>query len=292
MTLFDHPTVQSVSNALKRIPGARALLQTNTWRSLRHRVALLTDERRHFTFTRFLRLPTQFEALTGPVLDFLAPAGTARPLEIVAVGCSIGAEQYSVASVLTTRRPGLQFTIRASDVDPEVIARARGARYVAKDVFANQDIPRDFVAATFDQVDGAYVVKPNIARRVSFEIADVLDPGLAQRLGTADVVLAQNLLYNFRPRAARRAFENICTLLRPRGALFIDGMDLGMRQRLTRRAGLVPLEYKIQEIHEDARRERAKSWPWHYWGLEPFDASRRDWAYRYAMVFLKDGPRG
>jgi len=220
------------------------------------------------------------------VLEHVAPAGT-RSLDIVAVGCSIGAAPYSVASVLTQRRPELQFTIRASDIDPAVIAHARSARYKATGVFANPEIPTAFVEATFDRIDEDYVVKPAIGRRVSFEVQDALDPGLVKRVGSADIVFAQNLLYNFTPPVAKRLFANLLTLLRPRSALLIDGMDLGMRERLTYRAGLVPVDAFLQETHDAARRERAASWPWHYYGLEPFDGSRRHARWRYATVFLK-----
>jgi hypothetical protein len=28
-----------------------------------------------------------------------------------------------------------------------------------------------------------------------------------------------------------------------------------------------------------------RDWPWHYWGLEPFNKNRRDLKFRYASVF-------
>lgn len=247
------------------------------------------DRRQNFPFTRFLRLPTQFAALAGPVREALAPAGDSRPLEIVVLGCSIGAEPYSIASVLTARCPRLQFRIRASDLDPASIAHARLGRYAAEGVFATATISPQFVRETFDALDGgrSYVVKPEIARRVTFEIADVTDPDLPGRFGNADIVYLQNLLINLPSRIARTAFRNACRLLAPRAALFVDGMPVGLRQRLTRAAGLVPLDYQIETIHEEARLLHGAAWPWHYWGLEPFDNSRRNWRTRYATIFLR-----
>lgn len=287
MTLFDNRAVQSVGKVLKHLPGTSTLLQTDTWRSLRHSVTLLTARRQNFITTKFLRLPNQFDALTGPVVDFLAPAGTDRPLEIVVVGCSVGAEPYSAASELFRKRPGLQFTLRAFDIDPAVLVRAREARYSSNNVFQHAGIDSEFVAATFDREGETYVVKDAIRRAVTFAVADVLDPRLKAVTGVADIVLAQNLLYNLRPRDAVRAFDNVCEILRPRGALFVDGMDLTQRTRLTRGHGLEPLDFRIEAIHEDARRERARSWPWFYWGIEPYAAARQDRVRRYATVFLK-----
>ena len=62
-------------------------------------------------------------------------------------------------------------------------------------------------------------------------------PASLQRVLPADVVYAQNMMCNMRRPMARRAFENICTLLAPRSALVVDGMDLDMRARLTRARG-------------------------------------------------------
>lgn len=286
MSILEHPVVHGIGSVLRRTPLIHAFLKTGAWRSLRYQIAL-HGERQHYTFTHFLRLPNQFEALAGPVVDHLASAGADRELEIVDIGCSTGAEPYSIASVLLRRRPALRFHIRAYDVDTAVLAQAQSARYSAKEVFENKAITAEFVDGTFDRRADAYFVKPQIARCVTFGVGDVLDPRLVEAVGKADIVLAQNLLFNFPPHLARQGFANLCTLLRSPAALFIDGVDIGMRERLTRAAGLAPLEYRIEEIHEDARRLRGSSWPWHYWGLESFDASRKDRLQRYATVFLK-----
>ena len=90
-----------------------------------------------------------------------------------------------------------------------------------------------------------------------------------------------------KPKAAARAFNNIFSLLNPKAALFIDGMDVYLRNKLTRRNNLMPLEYKIGEIHNEARIARGAGWPYSYWGLEPFSASKREWQRRYSTIFMK-----
>ena len=278
--------VRGFANIVRRAPLVRTFLKTATWRSLRHQIALL-GERKNYTFTHFLRLPTQYEALAGPVLDHVAPAGTARPLDIIDIGCSTGAEPYSIASLLARRRPDLAFTIRAFDIDPDVLLRARAGRYSETEVLDNKVVTTEFVDGTFDRQGDMFTVKPEIARQVSFGTADLRDPRIRETVGTADIAFAQNLLYHFPPRVARRAFANLITLLRPRSALFIDGMDLGTRRRLTRAAGLVPLDYHVEGIHNEAGLLRTAAWPWVYWGLEPYHASRKDCLWRYATVFLR-----
>jgi hypothetical protein len=86
---------------------------------------------------------------------------------------------------------------------------------------------------------------------------------------------------------ARRAFANIVRLLAPSAALFVDGMDLDMRTGLTRAAGLEPLDWQVERIHEEARQVRGLRYPWFATGLEPYEGARRDRVRRYATVFLK-----
>ena len=97
----------SIKASIKKIPGINFFVKSKTWTSFRHKISLVTDTRENSTFTGFFRLPTQFEALSGPVLDFLLPEQTPKNLKIAVIGCSNGSEAYTIASVLmnSTSRP-------------------------------------------------------------------------------------------------------------------------------------------------------------------------------------------
>jgi chemotaxis methyl-accepting protein methylase len=217
---------------IRSLPGINYLIKTDTWKNFRHSLVLRLSQRKNATFTLFLRLPTQYEALAGPVLSFLLSNNESNSLKITVLGCSNGAEPYTVASVLMQKHPDLDFSIQASDI-----------------------------------VD--------------------LDPDLVSLLGHSDIVFAQNFLFHMKPTLAKQAFKNAYLLLNTKAALFIDGMDLNMRESLTRKHNLLPLEYKIETIHNEARVGRTDPWPCNYWGLEPFKRSRKSWKRRYATIFLK-----
>jgi chemotaxis methyl-accepting protein methylase len=255
--------------------------ETDGWKRFRHRITLLTDNREQSHYTHFVRLPTQFEALCGPVLDYLE---LDRPLRIVVIGCSIGKEPYSISSELLHRRPGLDFGIDAYDLVEEVVERARTARYDDEDIASHDAVPAEFIERTFDREGGAYIVRQPIRERVTFGQLDVFSEAIGG-IEPADVVYVQNFLFHLKPALAHRAFDQACRLLRPRAALFIDGIDLPVRTRAARRNGLTPLRYKIREIHDE--NERHYGWPYQYWGLEPYDARRRDRDWRYGTIFLK-----
>jgi hypothetical protein len=190
--------------------------------------------------------------------------------------------------MLMRQHPGLEFQLDGYDIDAVMCEKARSARYDASEVLNNHLMTAEFVQATFDVGNDIYRVKPNIAARTRFHVADALSPGLAGQVGQCDILFAQNFLFHLDRKAAVRAFENLYSLLRPRAALFIDGMDIDQRRTCTRRRRLMPLDFRIEQIHNEARRARAVGWPYSYWGLEPFMTFTGDWRRRYATIFLKD----
>ena len=286
-SVLDSEFLSPVRRWVKLIPGVQAFLQTNVWRSFRYNLVRLTANRSATTCTCFLRVRTQFEVMAEVVVPRLLPSASGRPLEIVVLACSTGAEPYSIASYLTRCWPGLRFHVRAADINSDLVSQARRGRYHAQEVLDCWAVDPEFVSHTFEREGDTFVVKPQIARHVSFEVADLLDRELPRQFAPADIVYAQNVLFHFRRAAATRAFRQLCGLLRQPGALFIDGMDIPLRTRLTRRHRLQPLDYRVREIHEDARVLRARFWPWYYWGLEEYAAHRPDATARYATIFMR-----
>jgi len=275
-----------IYTGVKRLPGISALINTTAWQILRFKIALLTSRRRNCHFTSFLRMPTQFEALSGPVLDFLFKDGGMKALKVTVMGCSIGAEAYSIASVLRSSHPDLAFTVHAYDIDKGCIDKARSARYTTEEVLNNEMLPSDFISSTFDREDGHYVIKGEIRERVQFDLADVLDLNLKEQVGTSDIVYAQHFLIHLEREQARKGIENICGLLNPRAALFISGTVLDMLVKLTRKNNLIPCDYNVEEIHKEAG-VYGRGWPYIYFGCEPFMTVRKDWQRRYATIFFR-----
>lgn len=274
-----------IKDALRSVPGAARL-----WRTighLRHAAVQRLGRRRNYTFTQFCRLPTQMEQLAGPVLDAARGSANQGPFRILLFGCSIGAEPYSLASFIRYRRPDTPFLIRCFDIEPEMVARVRSATYQTEELSRRGGLPPGFTERTFDRRDHHVTVKSELRERVQAEVGDVLDENLMAALGSANLVVGQNFLYHLSRRDAARALRNLTGLLAPRGALAIDGADLDLRSRYTAAAGLDPWTQEIERIHEEARDERGYAWPGIYWGLEPYEAGRRDAVRRYATIFLK-----
>src|SRR5688572_16851593 len=215
---------RSASSMARRMPYWERCKDSLAWKVCRHRIALMIGERKNSHFTGFWRLPSQFEALNEAVLPYLAKRQSGAPLRIIVAGCSNGAEAYTIASVLLARAPGIEFAIDAYDIEAGIVEKARSACYRTDEVLNNKILTTEFVQATFDTDGEGYRVKRDIAARVRFHVADVLNPELAEQAGVCDILFAQNFLFHLTPRDAARAFENLCALLEPRAALFADGM--------------------------------------------------------------------
>jgi chemotaxis protein methyltransferase CheR len=284
-------SISILKGLLKSVPFAGRIWNAHATRVLRFKILLLLGKRESQTFTRFYRLPTQFLVLAGPVMNYLLQDAPDREIRILVIGCSMGAEAYTISAALQKYRPGTKFSIHGIDIDPYMITRAEAARYHAKELGIYPRNFEDAVASLFVEEraeESVYDIKPEVRQHVTFSVGNALDPNLAATCGLADIVFAQNFLYHLKPADSKLAFFNLCSLLKPRAALFIDGMDLDMKQRLTKQVGLTPVLDEIEEIHADAYEERGTSWPAIYWGLEPLSRSRKDWTYRYSTIFTRD----
>ena len=275
---------------LKTLPPVVSLLETSQWGHMRHWLVRRRQPRDQSHYTHFLRLPSQFDALAGPVMEHvLSNSGKEKfnqRLRIVVVGCSIGAEVYTIASILKSKHPSLDFKIDAADIEASVLDIARKGLYTREQVYSNEIIDEGFIRDTFQKHNGSFLIRHSLAETTNFLVADIFAANLTDIIPPADIVFAQNFLIHMDAVTAQKAFDCIARLLKPRSVLFVDGIDLPVKLEATKRNGLSPLDYKFREIH-DENKFRLVGWPWHYWGLEPFSNRRREWRRRYGTIFIR-----
>jgi chemotaxis methyl-accepting protein methylase len=278
--------VRSMWRKTMRHPMVQNALSTYG-RYRHHRISHSAPRDQHHHYTCFYRSPLQLEALTGPVLDFLLQHHPSRQLDITVLGCSNGAEPYTIAACLMQYAPQVDFRIRASDIDAEMVLKAETGEYTENEVTKRGSAPAAFLDVAFDREGSSYRVKPSIRSRLSFQRMSITDDALTAT-GPSDIVFAQNIFFHIEPDLVTRAFQNVYRIMKPSSALFVDGMDLDMRESLTRSLNLIPLDYRVHEIHEEARKHTGASWWRYYWGCEPYSRFVKNPLRRYATIFLKN----
>jgi chemotaxis protein methyltransferase CheR len=188
------------------------------------------------TISRFYRDRAIYDFLAAAVLPALA-AGAAhesRDLHALSLGCAAGEEPYSLALLwrfaLADRYPETALRIVATDVLPDLLARARRACYPASSL---KELPPAWRAVAFERRDRDCCLSPALIRDIVFLEQDVRT---ALPPGPFDLVFCRNLVFTyFDEPTQRRTLERLLERLRPDGALVI-----GRHETLPATAALEP----------------------------------------------------
>ena len=250
-----------------------------------HSLARVQGTRGQAFSTFFLRNRPELE-LIRRLVERSAKTGT---LKAAVLGCSTGAEAYSVAWRMRSARPDLNLVFNAVDISKHAVEIAqRGAYSLAASQLTNTDMFENMTSAEieefFDRNGDAVTVKSWIKNRISWHVADVGEPELLDKLGLHDIVVANNFLCHMDASEAERCLRNIARLVTPGGYLFVSGVDLDIRTKVASEQGWTPVQELLEEIHEGDPWLRTY-WPFQYAGLEPLNKKRQDWKVRYAAAF-------
>jgi chemotaxis methyl-accepting protein methylase len=247
-----------------------------------HRVVRRYGDRSQSMATYFLRNNPLMETVTEQIKN-LHPDGT---MHLGIIGCSTGAEVYSVVWMIRSTYPSLPFLPLAMDISAAAVEKAKAGHYRIGSPELRKELPRETLRQIFDLEGDELKVKPWISKGIQWMVADARDPSLVDSVGPQDIVFANNFLVHMKLPEAKQCMTNLLQLLRP-GALFVcRGVDLDVRESVVQSSGLEPVTTRIEEIHyADPAIDAPKDWPWRYWGLEPLDKTRRNWALRYAAIF-------
>jgi len=238
-----------------------------------------------------------------PEMDLMRRLASHWPsdhLSVAVMGCSKGAEVYSIAYSIRSARPDLALRITASDISQEVLdfaskgvyasdgaADQKAARMTARDQVGfsifHRTTPTE-VAEMFDEVDGGFAIKPWLRQDVTWTVGDVSDQQNLSRLGAHDIVVGNRFLCHMDRALAARCLRNMAGIVKRGGYLFVSGVDGDVKVEVARSMGWTPVAELMREVY-DGDSSLRDAWPLEYWTCEPFDAARSDGRYRYASVF-------
>ena len=174
--------------------------------------------------SEFFRTPDKFGKLETEVIpDLLKRSPT---LNIWSAGCSIGAEVYSLAMILKDLTPGKKHRLLATDLDIEIIAKAKAGIYADNELKALAPNRKEkyFTKTT----DGKFAIKDEIKQCVEFKrhilLKDPFEKGF-------DLILCRNVVIYFTEEAKDTLYRNFFNSLKPGGVLFVGATEAILNAR-------------------------------------------------------------
>lgn len=176
--------------------------------------------------TYFFRYPDHFEALRKDVLPrLIAARRDVKQLRIWSVGCSNGAEPYSVAIVLRellgAEIDSWRISLVGGDLSQKALTAARGGNF---NDWALRTMGPEDRAQYFDRNDGRWLLKREYRSMVRFErqnILDLISPTPPLEWTGYDLILCRNVLIYFSPENAVKISMALADALAPDGVLVL-----------------------------------------------------------------------
>lgn len=168
--------------------------------------------------SEFFRTPEKFGKLETDVIPDLLQRSP--KLNIWSAGCSIGAEPYSLAMILKEMTPGKQHRILASDLDIEILAKAKQGVYTDNEL---KSISKERKTKYFDHLpDDRYAVKDEIKKCIEFKRHNLLKDPFEREF---DLILCRNVVIYFTEEAKDQLYTNFFHALKPGGILFVGATE-------------------------------------------------------------------
>lgn len=174
-------------------------------------------DRMTINVSEFYRNGKRWEVLQKKIFPKLLQ--TNKRLKIWSAACSTGEEPYSLVMVLSQLVPLSQIQIIATDLDENVIQKAKLGVYPERSL---AEVPSDIKAKYFEQEGSYYRVKDEIKRCVTFKKHNLLNDSYD---GNYDLIVCRNVMIYFTEEAKDQIYNNFSKALRKDGVLFVGSTE-------------------------------------------------------------------
>lgn len=168
--------------------------------------------------SEFYRNPEQWEILDKNVFpDLISRYG--KNLKIWSAACSTGDEPYSLVMALSKHLPLSNIKIIATDIDKQVIAKAKVGLYNEKSIAS---VPKDLKEKYFTKIGTSYQISEEIKKRVEFKEHNLLKDTYPS---DCHLIVCRNVLIYFTEEAKQNIYKMFNSALTSRGILFIGSTE-------------------------------------------------------------------
>ena len=168
--------------------------------------------------SEFYRNPDQWKLLDQQILPELIQK-FGKNLKVWSAACSTGDEPYSLVMALSRHIPLNQICIFATDLDKQVIQKAKVGLYAEKSIVS---VPEDLKRKYFTKVGNSYQIADAIKQRVEFREHNLLRDTYPTG---CHLIVCRNVLIYFTEEAKDSVFRKFQKALEPGGILFIGSTE-------------------------------------------------------------------
>lgn len=168
--------------------------------------------------SEFYRNPEQWKMLDEQLIpELISKFG--QNLKVWSAACSTGDEPYSLVMALSKHIPLHQIKIIATDLDKQVLAKAKMGLYSEKSITS---VPADLKRKYFTKVGPSYKISDEIKACVIFREHNLLKD---EYLSDCNLIVCRNVLIYFTEEAKHQVFSKFYKHLKVGGILFIGSTE-------------------------------------------------------------------
>lgn len=175
--------------------------------------------------SEFYRNPEQWRVLENDILPELIKT-SGKKLKIWSAACSTGDEPYSLVMVLSKFMPLSNISILATDLDKQIIEKAKFGLYSDKSLAG---LPKEYKDKYFTTIGkNSFQINNDIKKCVQFKQHNLLKDSYPTGY---DLILCRNVLIYFTEEAKEEVYRKFNASLRVGGVLFVGSTEQIIKYR-------------------------------------------------------------
>jgi len=168
--------------------------------------------------SEFFRNTTQWDVLEKEIFPYIFNKFGKR-IKVWSAACSTGDEPYSLAMVLSKFIPLNQIQIIATDIDKQILSKAREGIYNEKSIAG---VPKEFKDKYFEKIGASYRVSDDIKKCITFKDHNLLKDPYPDQL---DLIVCRNVLIYFTEEAKSEIYTKFNKALKKDSILFVGSTE-------------------------------------------------------------------
>ena len=167
--------------------------------------------------TEFFRNPEFFDALRRNLLLEIIP--NRSNIKIWSSGSYMGCEAYILSMMLDDMKQKVNYSILATDIDKNILAKAREGIYSTSDV---KTLDNKYLDKYFSKSDDKYIVDSKIKSKVTFKRHDLILDSYEKDF---DLILCRNVIIYFKDEMKQKIIDDFIDSLKVGGLLFVGATE-------------------------------------------------------------------